>query len=579
MNPTPTSNRRVPFRPGGFSNLREALDYAATGLTGVNFYDARGALTEVMTYTELREEARDLARRWRGMPLEPGDRIAMVAETSARFLIHFYASQYAGLVPCTLPHRMLAGGREAYAAQLRGLLERIAPSAAFAPTRVLPDVRGAAAEAIPVFAFDDAGSLAATRRDDELPAFDPSIPAYVQFSSGSTSQPKGIVVQHSALMHNATAIAVHGLRMEPWDRACSWLPLYHDMGLVGFSVVALCGQRSVDYLSPTTFAARPVAWLRLMSQRRSTIVYAPAFAWRLAAQRYRGEPDIDLSALRVAGIGGDMIAPQMIETCANALAPTGFRLSAFQPSYGMAEATLAVSMSPVGATLRLEPGDSEAQDTAQHPARLYVGCGHPLPGVDVRVEDAAGNILPERAAGRLWIRGPNVMRSYHPHADATSETARADGFFDSGDIGFLADGEVFPTGRSKELIILRGRNLWPQDVEWLVERLPGLKAGDVAAIGVPDAHDEESLTLLVQRAPRTERSEVEMEVLIAGAVAEALGVVPHIVFIPPGSLPFTSSGKLARAQARASYLSGQWPAGAHSSALLAPAICDLERQA
>ncbi|HYG07941.1 MAG TPA: AMP-binding protein [Stenotrophomonas sp.] len=559
---TPTANDDLPLRLGRFASLREALDYAARGVTGLNFHDARGALTAVLSYTELRQRALALARHWRMLGFMAGERIALIAETSPQFLVHFYAAQYAGLVACPLPCRAVAGGHAAYVAQLQQLLAGIGPRAVFAPRGVLAQVR-AAATGMTVACMDDTDvEVIGASGPSTLPTVDADVPAYLQFSSGSTAQPKGVVVRQSALMHNATAIAAHGLRMRADDRACSWLPLYHDMGLVGFSVVALCGQRSVDYLPPMAFAARPLAWLRLMSRCRTSIVYAPAFAWRLAAQRYRGEADIDLSALRVAGVGGDMIQPELLDASAAALAPTGFRREAFQPSYGMAEATLAISMSAPGVGPRTE---AAVEDSAQpRTSKRYISCGAPLPGIELRVEDEHGQVLPERAAGRLWVRGPNVLRAYHSgHSDMGGEhpALRADGFLDTGDLGFVSGGEVFPTGRAKELIIIRGRNLWPQDVEWLIERLPGLAPGDVAAFAAADAQDEDALVLLIQHATGGEM----LRAAVQTAVAEAFGVLARVVFVPPRSLPFTSSGKLARAHARARYLAGEWQPGACSA--------------
>jgi fatty-acyl-CoA synthase len=377
----------------------------------------------------------------------------------------------------------------------------------------------------------------------------PDIPAYIQFSSGSTAHPKGIVITQAALMHNVTGIATTGLRIGHDDRAFSWLPFYHDMGLVGFSIVALCAQRSVDYLSPTTFASRPMAWLKLMSAQRSSIVYAPGFAWRLAARCVRQEDVIDLGALRIAGVGGDMISAENLQECTSALAAVGLRPSAFQPGYGMAECTLAISMA-----------DPDLKPLIDHSTGTpYVGCGRPLPGLEVQVVDDAGRRLPEGGAGRIQVRGPSVTQHYYGASNEPSSGAE-DGYFDTGDLGYMRAGEIFPTGRSKELIIVRGRNLWPQDIEREVGRLPGIAEGQVAAISVPGPFEEETLVLLLQRVPADAVQRAELAERVVESVNKAFGLAARVVFLPPNSLPVTSSGKLARVVARNRYLAGEWRA-------------------
>ncbi|MFC3550366.1 fatty acyl-AMP ligase [Lysobacter cavernae] len=575
MTPTPTANSRLPLRLGGFASLREALDYAAQGDTGVNFFDARGALVATMTYRRLRALALAAATRLRNAGLRPGDRVALVADTSPEFLVLFYGCQYAGLVPCPLPYKAFPGAHEAYQSQLRLLLVATDARAVLAPSGVLAVVDEAAGASQAVLAFDaivdttetSTEPVAAIADEDRDAAASPDDEAlaYVQFSSGSTAQPKGVLVSQRALMANADAIARHGLRMHAHDRACSWLPLYHDMGLVGFSVVALCGQRSVDYLAPTTFAARPLVWLRLMSAQATTIVYAPGFAWRLAAQRYRAEDALDLSALRIAGVGGDMVQAQVLVECAQALASSGFRLSAFQPSYGLAEATLAVTMSDADSDPRIDrvicAMQADGTVVARHEPdegasgmRDFVGCGRPLPGTEVRVENDRGQALPQRRIGRVWVRGPALMRGYQC-ANAGERVLRDDGFLDTGDLGYFVDGELFVTGRAKDLILVRGRNLWPQDVESLVERVAPLSAGDCAAIGI-ERDGEETLVVLVQRRATDSQSASDLQQRLAAAISQALGVAASIVFVPPRSLPYTSSGKLARARARGQYLAG-----------------------
>lgn len=557
---TPTRNAKLPLRLGRFAVLRDALDYAAHGDTGINFHDVRGRLQESMSYAQLRDRALAVAWWLHRSGHVTGTRIALIAETSADFLAAFYGSQYAGLVPCPLPGRAPVGSVDAYVASLCRWLARADASMLLAPERLLGCATLAAASSgIAVSCYENLPRIPEEdRRDAPAPAHDV---AYVQFSSGSTAEPKGVVVTQRALMANATAIAQHGLRMHADDRAFSWLPLYHDMGLVGFSVVALCGQRSVDYLAPASFAARPLQWLRLMSTQRSTIVYAPPFAWQIAAQRYGGEPDIDLSALRIAGIGGDMLEPSVLDTCMQKLAPAGLRTCAWQPSYGMAEATLAISMTDVERPPTVDDvvlayakdGTPLAARSARWRAtRRLVGAGRTLPGIQLEARSDKGARLPDRHIGQLWVRGNSIMRHY---LGETRDRCDERGFFDTGDLGYLDDGEVFITGRSKDMIPIRGRNVWLRDLEWTAERVRPLMPGDTAALAF-DASADTSLVLLVQRRIADEQEGSALAIRITEAIVQALGVSVRVQFVPPRSLPYTTSGKLARQELVRLYLSG-----------------------
>lgn len=544
---TPTVNAMLPLRRGGFADLREALDYAAAGDTGLNFFDARAELVDSLTYRELRARAYSTAGWMQEYGLKSGQHVSLVAETSAAFLTLFYALHFAGLVPCPLPYHAFPGGRTAYVRQLAAIHAATGAQWLLVPRGLLVCAQEA------VGAHGNASTFERWLDRPDAPALAPAVPqeaapVYVQFSSGSTSAPKGVQVTSEALMANANAIAQHGLRMREDDRACSWLPLYHDMGLIGFSVVALCSQRSVDYMSPATFAGRPGSWLTLMSHQHSSISYAPGFAWRLAAARCHDRPGLDLSRLRIAGIGGDRIRTQELDEFAIAMAPAGFTRNAFQPSYGLAEATLAVTMG--------DPDQAPRVDQLCG-AVGHVGCGRPLPGNEVEVRDAGDLNAGERVVGTLWVRGPALMRGYlHPFGEAALD---AEGWLDTGDLGYLLEGELFVTGRKKDLIMFRGRNLWPQDVERIAATAASVAETQIAAIGVEEA-DTTRLVVLIQTgaldSPDWDRTVTQ----VTAAVLAGFGAAPRVVRLPPRALPFTTSGKLARGTLRERYLAGAWDA-------------------
>ncbi|UDM48872.1 AMP-binding protein [Cupriavidus sp. MP-37] len=551
LEPTPTGNPLLAHVPGRFGSIAEALDYAGRGETGVNFYGASGELQQVLSYRTLRERARAAAACLAGMALPPGSVMAMIADTGPDFLVCFYACQYAGLVPCPLPYTVYAGGKDAYVAQLRAMLAGSGAAVLLAPRAILP-CAVAAAQALPrvrVLAFEAV---------DELPigplppASGPAACAYIQHSSGTTSHPRAIEVSQRALCANIEAMLVHGLRLGPRDRACSWLPLFHDMGLVGFAIGAMFGQCSVDFLSPAAFARRPLAWPRLMSDNRATITYAPAFGYRLAARRMHAAPTLDLSSLRVAGVGADMVPPEVLDEFAAAFGPAGFRRQAFLPSYGLAEATLAVSIAAPGSGARVVacPGDASAG------GKPLVSCGQPLPGVEVMVADAAGMPVPGGRVGHVWVRGDSIAAGYRNDAAAAAAMRRRDGYIDTGDLGFLAGAELVITGRAKDVLVLRGRSLSAQGVEAVVEAVPPLHAGDAAAFCVAQQDDEDCLVVLVQCGIAEAAARARLRQDVQAALGEAFGLAGRVVLVAPRALPRTSSGKLSRAQARRDYLAG-----------------------
>lgn len=520
-------------RLGGFTTLVEALQFAARGTGGIALYSAQGTREAGLSYGELDAAARRAALQLSTAGLRPGSRLALVATTDMDFLTLFYGCQYASIVACPVPFRTFAAGRAAYVEQIGRMLRTSGVAAIAAPAAMLGllegvEVRRLATEEI----------FAQPTRGDLVP-FEAGDPAYVQYSSGSTSDPKGVLVTQRMVAANATGILSHGLRLQPDDRAFSWLPLYHDMGLVGFSIAPMFGQCSVDYISPSTFARRPALWLELMAKLGSTICYSPSFGYRLAAQRYRqGEQLIDLSRLRVCGVGGDMVRAEVLEEFSAQLAPTGFRAEAFLPSYGMAESTLAISFADPGRRF-----EALASDTG----RRFVACGPALPGHELVVEGPDGVRLPEGEIGRIWIRGPSVMTHYAD--DPSVSPLREDGFLATGDLGYVASGAIVVTGRHKDLILHNGRNVWPQDIEWAVERIAPLRPGDVAAFAVEDAEADRAV-VLVQTGLRDEAARDALRTRVSGVVAETAGMSCEVQLVPPHSLPFTSSGKLARARAR-----------------------------
>jgi fatty-acyl-CoA synthase len=567
---TPTANARLPFRAGDFTSLAEGLDYAALGDTGVNFFSSRGSLERAMPYRELREEALALARRLTATQLVRGDRIGVIAETSRDFLAVFFACQYAGLVPVPLPLSINFGGKDAYVERLRGMLRAAGARAAVAGPELIGILREAVVGTAVEFAAtaDELATWPAT--DEALEPLGADDVCYIQYSSGSTSFPRGVLVTQAALAANARSIAVDGLALRPGDRCTSWLPLYHDMGLVGCCLTPVMTQISVDYLSTTAFARRPLVWLELISRLGGTISFGPTFGFELCARRAANGTarELDLSSWRVAGIGGEMIRPQALAAFADTFEAMGFDARAFVPSYGMAEATLAVTFSSLGRGVRVDRvarGDTFEREHLALPAgetsppsssRSFVVCGAPMPGYAVEIRDEAGKRLPERHVGRICIQGPSLMQGYFQNPEATAAVLKGNGWLDTGDMGYMVGGELVVSGRTKDLIIVGGRNIWPQDIEWAVEKLDAVRAGDAAAFSVGDDMDRERLVVVVECRQQGPAEQERLRQSIAGVVNRLAGVDCEIVLAPPRSLTFTTSGKLSRAAARDHYLRG-----------------------
>jgi len=565
VNATPTRHQ-LPFRAADFATLNEALDYAAEGETGSNFYTGRGAIYASLSYRELREQAIELAHKLLGLGLEKGERVALVAETNPDFIRFFYACQYAGLIPVALPASVKVGAHCAYVAQLKRLLQASDAAIGVASEGYLPFLQEAS-EGLSMRMVDAPDAFHALVADEQpLQEAQPDDISYIQYTSGSTRFPRGVVIKHRTAMANLQGIISHGLKMNAEDRMMSWLPFYHDMGLVGFVLVPVAAQVSVDYLDTREFAMRPRQWLSLMTKTRATISFAPSFGYELCARRARAS-DIetyDLSNWRVAGIGAEMIRPQTLEYFAELMEPCGFDPRAFLSCYGMAECTLGISFSPLwtGFTTHYLDSDRlsdnheavlmEESDT-QGRGRHFVNCGVPLPGFEVEIRDD-GQVLDDWQSGVVYLRGPSVMSGYFNLPEESSHALSEDGWLNTGDIGYLVNGVLTITGRKKDLIIIHGRNIWPQDLEHVAETQPEVRSGDAVAFSAPDAEGEEMCVLMVQCRERDPQKRNNLVRRLTALVRMEMSLDCFVQLVPNRSLPKTSSGKLSRAKARLDFI-------------------------
>jgi fatty-acyl-CoA synthase len=396
-----------------------------------------------------------------------------------------------------------------------------------------------------------------------LPTILPDDLAFLQFTSGSTAAPKGVRVTHGSLVANCWAIVDEGMNLVVGkDRAVSWLPLYHDMGLIGFVIAPLFRATPTFYIPTMSFVKRPNLWMQSMHDFRATASFGPNFAYALASKR-AGEKELstwDLSCVRILGCGAEPIHPQVMAEFAERMQKAGLPKTALMPAYGMAEATLAMSFAQLGTEIHSIAVDAErfrekgevveAEDDAL--ALSFVSCGYLFKGHSIRVVNAEGEALPEGFEGELQFAGPSVAAGYWENKEATEATFGG-GWLKTGDLGFVRNGEIFITGRCKDLIILNGKNHHPQTIEWAVAEVEGVRKGNVVAFSRPGKDSEELVVALETK----EDFPADLADQITRAVADQLSLkVAAVVLLKLGQLPKTSSGKLQRRKTREQYLSG-----------------------
>ena len=556
---TPTESG-LPLHNAKFEGLADALDYAAGGRGGYNFYDGSGRLEAVLSYKELRADALRLARRLTGLGLPRYSRVAIIADTAPFFHRFFFAAQYAGFIPVPLPAAIQMGGGDAYVAQIRRMMDSCGAVVAVAPDGYL-ELLNRAAQPLSLAMAGSPADFDSLPEAVELPQpLAGNESAYLQYTSGSTRFPRGVEMSQQAVLSNLREIADIGARFRKDDRLVSWLPFYHDMGLVGFVLVPLIRALSVDYLSPRTFAMRPRLWLKLISDNRCTVSSCPPSGYGLCATRLRvaDQERYDLSHWRLAGVGAERIDPRLLERFSQLLAPSGFDPKAFVACYGMAECGLAVSFAPLGQGMHIDKVDKErviasgeARPCANDAEALkLVDCGTVLPSYEFRICDERGREVAERQCGRIMVRGPSVMRGYYNDPETTAEVLDPDGWLDTGDIGYRRGRNVVVTARSKDVIIINGRNIWPQDLEQLAESCPGVRTGTTTAFEVTQPVGGPLVVVVVE----SKHDHPELSRNIRSLVRQHFGVPCHVDIVPPRTLPRTSSGKLSRTTARAGFL-------------------------
>lgn len=527
--------------PPRFATLTEMLDVAARSDTSLIFV-SRDESDHPVSLSEIRSRARQIAGGLRDHGVAAGDRVALVLPTGPEFVASFFGVLVAGAIPVPLYPPVRLGKLDEYRQRTTTMLRAVQAALVITDARIRPALDAPVADAAPglgcVLADEITGEPTppATASPDDI--------ALIQFSSGTTHDPKPVALTHANLLHNLAALADY------FDGAgitevvgVTWLPLYHDMGLIGNLLSAFYLPCPLVLLPPELFLAIPGAWLRAISRHRGNVTAAPNFAFGLCLKRIRDDEldGVDLSSWTLCLNGAEMVNADVARQFSERFAAWGFQSTAMTPVYGLAEASLAVTFSPAHAPVATHAG--------------VVSVGRPLAGVEVQIRDADSRPLPDGEVGRIVVRAPSVMPGYFGRPDLTAQVL-ADGWLDGGDLGFVHAGELFVTGRSKDTIIIRGANHAPQDFEAALDGLAGVRAGCAVAVAYPSAESgEEALAILAEVTPE---ATPELPADIAARVLDRTGIaVGHVELVEPGALPRTSSGKMRRLAARDQWLTGR----------------------
>jgi 1-acyl-sn-glycerol-3-phosphate acyltransferase len=569
IEPVPVVVPRAGARlPGEARTLTEVLAWHARASPERVHIVLRGdtGAEETITYGALASDAGGVAAALMAREVRAGESVAIMLRTERAFFPVFFGVLLAGAVPVPIYPPSRPSQLAEYAHRQIGILRN-------AEARVL--ITFAEAARIGRLVRRRVPTLRTVLTADELTGVAPRAlvepdagdVALIQYTSGSTGDPKGVVLTHANVLANIRALG-RALAVRPDDVCVSWLPLYHDMGLIGAWLGALYHGIPVVLMSPLAFLARPARWLTTLARHRGTISAAPNFAFDLCVKRVTDDEmaGLDLSAWRLAVNGSEAVSPDTLARFASRFTRWGFDPKAMAPMYGLAEAAVGLTATEPGRGPRVDVVNRETFERERHavpagPAERsplrFVSCGTALPGHDVRVVDADGHGVPERTEGRIEFRGPSVTDGYHRNVELTRTVRRA-GWMDSGDLGYLAGRELYVTGRRKDIIIKAGRNLYPQEIEELVGRVSGVRRGCVAAFGVPDPErGTERLVVIAETRARDADAREHMRAAVVEHVVDAIGLPPDTVAMAaPGTVLKTSSGKIRRSATRDAYLRG-----------------------
>jgi len=563
--------------------LREVAKHTEKGITFVRS-DGR---EQTLSYRQVWDEARQRAHFLQERGIRKGDRVVLTLPEPDDFVLTFFGAMAAGAVPVPLYPPQTMARLDAYLANLSRIIEVAGAKLIVTgnrPLSIVEDVATSAQQngaahatraffALPSVRADEIAHAPAVSGDTTVSVGGDDL-AFLQFTSGSTQAPKGVMVTHKNLAANAHAIMFDGLRSDPdRDKGVSWLPLYHDMGLIGFVIAPIFAEVPVVLLPTTSFVRRPSSWLDAVNRHRGTITFAPNFAYALAVQGIsaRQMEGWDLSCVRALGCGAEPIDAATVRAFMDKFEPVGLKRTSILPSYGLAEATLAVTFSDLDEPLQTDQIDPQplmagrASIATNGHSMEIVSVGRPFPSHRVEILDEKGDVLPERHVGEIVVEGPSVAKGYFGDEAMTSLAFRNGKLF-TGDLGYFADGKLHVCGRSKDIIILRGRNYYPQDIEKIISEVEGVRTSQVAVFTCPRPHNgngkgngnghahasaSDERLVAVAEVSKIQFAEEAVRQAIVAAVHQQMGLrVDEVHFLRRGALPKTSSGKVRRRETR-----------------------------
>jgi fatty-acyl-CoA synthase len=554
------------------TNMEETLNTArdaASSITHKGFTFLDNDLTPTdWSFADIGAEAKRIGASLQTLGLSKGSRVALVLSSPQDFVLSFLGAISAGVMPVPLYPPLALGRMDNYIDRAAGIL-RVSGAKVLLTTRdyvpVFLPLLGRGLSLKSVIEFETLRETAPDLPLREIAA-QPDDPCFLQFTSGSTSAPRGVIVTHRNLIANARAI-IKILEIGPdRDRAVSWLPLYHDMGLIGFVISTLVAQIPVVFIPTIAFVKHPGVWMETVHKYRASITFGPNFAFDLAAKRApkNSRTPLDLSCLRVLGCGAEPINPKTMEKFLAAFEPFGLKSNAIMPCYGMAEATLAIAFDHLHRPVRKLVIDRHAYETRNIALPLngdandlqkrfeLVSCGRTFDEHEIKILDEGGRALPEGKVGEIVFRGPSVTPGYFQNSEASRQLLKG-GWLHTGDLGFILKGDLYISGRQKDLVIINGRNYPPQAIEWVIEEIAGIRKGSVVAFSV-NGNSTERLIIIAET---TMTETAELEQAVTEQVRSAFGLpVYRVVLVGRGSIPKTSSGKLQRRKTKALFEGG-----------------------
>jgi len=549
---------QIPPHPAHVDNLVDALLYQAEHQSGkktLHFLE-EGETVREWTYADLVEAAKKVAGGLNSAGVKPGDRVGLMLPTSPDYVAAFFGIQWVGAIPVPLYPPFRLDQLEDYVKRQSAILKIAGVKCliSFEQAKpIVPLLKLNCPDLERVVTVPDLSGPPPHPRTQER--------GLIQFTSGSTGVPKGVVLTHKSLIHNIQGYG-HVLNLRQDDVVITWLPLYHDMGLIGTLLGSIYHGQPLALMGPQDFLARPSRWLWMLHRYRGTITAAPNFAYEICARKIPDEEleGLDLSPWRIALNGAEAVRPETLERFTKKYEAYGFRDQAHFPAYGLAEASLAVTFPPPGrgpvldtvSRKMLEADNLVAACGPDEPSLTLVACGRPLPDMEVRILDKDGNLLEDGHRGLVEFRGPSSLQCYFDNPEATEKTKSPEGWVRTGDLGYLSEGDLYLTGRVKDVIIKAGRNIQAEDVEDAVAGVEGVRRGCIAAFGVEDESEGTELLVIVAES-RQKGSEARRNLASAveKQVSQILGIPPdRVEIVPPHTVPKTPSGKIRRSETK-----------------------------